>query len=219
MASLDRSAAERLFQGFLQLLHRPPSETEKLLFDRYLTIMVRWNRISRLTAYKSRDEIVQKLFLDSLLFLEVLPKDHSPLLDLGSGAGIPGIPLKIVEPSLALTLLESQRRRTSFLAAAVRELALENVQVVHGRGEKLIKENPKVSESFQAVTARAAGPLEAVISLACQLLKPGGTMVISGAPASGSPPPRLPDPKGQWKSRPRIPHRGARQFFVMQKPG
>ena len=74
--------------------------------------------------------IVENLFLDSLLFLRVLPTPLHSLLDLGSGAGLPGIPLKIVRGDLELVLVESRRRRASFLSTVVRELALANVRVI-----------------------------------------------------------------------------------------
>lgn len=214
---LDPTAAEQLFEGSRQLLQRPLTEIEKNLFDRYLSIMLRWSRTFHLTAYRSHSEIVEKLFLDSLLFLEVLPACHSPLLDLGTGVGVPGIPLKIADSGLALTLLEGQRRRASFLATAVRELALKSVRVIHARAEKALKEQPEMLEHFQTVTARAMAPIETVVPLAEQFLRPGGTLVVSGPPAPGpfQPPPG--NDLERWKS---VSFPGAsrsRQFFVMQK--
>lgn len=214
---LDRTATERLSTGSLQILQRPLAETEKSLFGVYLSIILRWNRAFRLTAYRSQSEIIEKLFLDSLIFLKVLPACHSPLLDLGTGVGIPGVPLKIVDPRLSLTLLEGQRRRATFLATVARELALEDVRIVHARAEEALTEQPWMFEHFQAVTARAMAPRETVVSLAGPFLKPGGTLVVSGPPAPSSSKPSRVNDSGRWQ-RVSSPGGGrSRQFFTMQK--
>jgi 16S rRNA (guanine527-N7)-methyltransferase len=151
-------------------------------FSRYLRLLLRWNRAHSLTAYRDPGAILQKLFLDSLLFLRFLPAHIQRVLDLGSGAGIPGIPLKIVQPQYSLTLIEARRRRTSFLAAVVRELGLEDVRVLTGRAEALIKQFPWLGGEFDAVLTRAAGPLDMIAPLALRFLKPGGRFLASGPP-------------------------------------
>lgn len=151
-------------------------------FSRYLCLLLRWNRTHSLTAYRDRGVILEKLFLDSLLFLRFLPPHIHRVLDLGSGAGIPGIPLKIVQPQYSLTLIEARRRRTSFLATVVRELGLEDVRVLTGRAEALIKQFPGLGGEFDAVLTRAAGSLDIIAPLALRFLKPGGRFLASGPP-------------------------------------
>jgi 16S rRNA (guanine527-N7)-methyltransferase len=210
---------ERLFEKSALLLGRPLTRTEIVLFYKYLSLITRWGRTFRLTAHRGGREVVEKLFFDSFLFLKVLPPDHSPLLDFGTGAGIPGIPLKIIDPGLDLTLLESQRRKVSFLSAVVRELPLERVRVIHGRAERLLEEIPDLSGSFQAVTARATGPLDKVASLASQFLRAGGTLVISGPPSSAKPEPLKTTFPGRWEKVRSPLHGWPRQFFLLQKAG
>jgi len=151
-------------------------------FFHYLSLLLQWNRVHSLTAYREPGEILEKLFLDSLLFLRFLPPQIRRILDLGSGTGIPGIPVKIVQPEYSLTLIEARRRRTSFLATVVRELGFDDVQLLTGRAEVLIKEFPSLEGEFDAVLMRAAGALDTLAPLALRFLKPGGRLLASGPP-------------------------------------
>jgi len=102
--------------------------------------LLEWQRTHRLVGSSEPRWIVENLFLDSLLFLRVLPPGITTLLDLGSGAGIPGIPIKLVRPAIQLVLVESRRRRASFLSTAVRDLGLSGTRVVGGRAEDHLAE-------------------------------------------------------------------------------
>lgn len=174
----------QLASGLHALLGRLPTEQELGAFSHYLALLLRWNRVHSLTAYREPEEIVDKLFLDSLLFLRLLPPHTSRLLDLGSGAGIPGIPIKIVEPAWSMTLIEARRRRSSFLASAVRELALQDIRVLTGRAETLIKDFPDLDRRFDAVVTRASGKVEAIVRIALPFLRPGGRFIASGPPVT-----------------------------------
>ena len=92
-----------------------------------------------MTARDSAAAIVQDLFIDSLLFLALLPPRPLALVDIGAGAGIPGLPLRLADPAIAVTLVEARRKRISFLLAAQRELDLGNVAVKEGRAEALLE--------------------------------------------------------------------------------
>jgi 16S rRNA (guanine527-N7)-methyltransferase len=133
--------------------------------------------------------VVDNLFVDSLLFLKVLPSGIRDLLDLGTGAGFPGVPLKIVMPELRLTLIEARSRRASFLATVIRDLGLSDVRIVNARAEDLVG---TTDLRFDAVVMRCAGSLEVALPLAEQFLKPGGVAVTSGPPAS------VEGPRGAW---------------------
>lgn len=124
--------------------------------------------------------IVENLFLDSLIFLKALPASIDSVLDLGAGAGFPGVPLKIVQPHIRLILVEARARRASFLSTAVRELRLTDVEVINARAETLAAQR---RSAVDAVVTRCAGSLPDVIPVADALVKPGGIVVCSGPPA------------------------------------
>ena len=164
------------------MLRREPAPREIEAFSLYLTLLRRWNRAYSLTAYRDPLQIIERLFLDSLLFLEFIPPGTQRVLDFGSGVGVPGIPISIVRSEVRMTLIESQRRKVSFLRSAVRELALENVQVVEGRAEAIVKSMPELEDRFEVVVSRAAGTRGAVWAVASRLLKANGRFVASGPP-------------------------------------
>jgi 16S rRNA (guanine527-N7)-methyltransferase len=153
-------------------------------FQRYLDLFIQWNRVHRMTAFRSPAEIVRGLFLDSLLFLPVLPPRPLRLVDIGAGSGIPGLPIRLVDPAVSLTLVEAKRKRVSFLHAACRELVLPDIVVIEGRAEKLVERDSALAESFDAVVARAVGSEEGMVALALRYLKPGGVVVLAGSPGS-----------------------------------
>ncbi|OGK86376.1 MAG: 16S rRNA (guanine(527)-N(7))-methyltransferase RsmG [Candidatus Rokubacteria bacterium GWA2_73_35] len=141
--------------------------------------MLEWQRTHRLVGSSEPRWIVENLFLDSLLFLRVLPPGITTLLDLGSGAGIPGIPIKLVRPAIQLVLVESRRRRASFLSTAVRDLGLSGTRVVGGRAEDHLAE---LAGRFDAVVMRCAGEVSEMFPLAARLTRAGGVVVASGPP-------------------------------------
>ena len=182
-------ALEALTRGAQEILDRPLTGRERNLFLKYLNLLIKWQKSQRLVGSAEPGWIIENLFLDSLLFLRVLPARLGSLLDLGSGAGLPGIPIKIVRPEIQLVLLESRQRRASFLSSAVRDLALERVSVVSGRAEELAEE---LAQRFDAVVMRCAGDIEKLFPLAAQFVMPGGVVVASG------PPRQRPLPLGEW---------------------
>jgi 16S rRNA (guanine527-N7)-methyltransferase len=164
------------------LTGHPAARADRQRFQQYLDLFLRWNGTHRMTALDSAAAIVQDLFIDSLLFLALLPARPLALVDIGAGAGIPGLPLSLADPSIAVTLVEARRKRVSFLLAAQRELALSNVVVKEGRAEVLIEQEPDLGASFDIVVARSVGPAETLLPLARKYLKGGGLFVVSGPP-------------------------------------
>lgn len=164
------------------LAARPAGSDDRRRFQQYLDLFLRWNRTHRMTALNSATAIVQDLFIDSLLFLALLPPRPLALVDLGAGAGIPGLPLRLADPAITLTLVEARRKRISFLLAARRELELGNVAVKEGRAEALLEREPDLAGTFDVVVARSVGPAEALLPLARQYLKAGGLFVAAGPP-------------------------------------
>jgi len=150
---------------------------------------------------------VDHLFLDSLLFLKVLPAGAHWILDLGAGAGLPGVPLKIVSAELRLTLLEGRQRRASFLRAVVRQLSLASTEVVNARAEDVVDAR---RGTVDAVVMRCAGPVENLLSLGREFVRPGGVVIASG------PPVEVPLAIGRWVTvRSRV--LPDRRFAVLRK--
>ena len=162
---------------------RPINTKVKGQFSLYLDLLLLWNRAQNLTGFESPPEVVRGLFEDSLLFLPLLPDRPLRVVDIGAGAGIPGMPLRIIDEGIKVTLIESKRKRVSFLKTVRRELGLEDsVAIVEGRAEALVSEVVRRDGEFDVAVARAVGHLEDVIPTALQYLKPGGLFIVSAPP-------------------------------------
>ena len=141
-------------------------------FERYLKLLLQWNEKFNLTAITDVDEIEEKHFIDSIELVKYFDVKNKTLLDVGSGAGFPGIPLAIVEPTLRITLLESNGKRVSFLNEVKKELDLENVEIIQGRAEEL-----RTREKYDIVTARAVKELNVLLEICFYLVKVGGYFI------------------------------------------
>jgi 16S rRNA (guanine527-N7)-methyltransferase len=141
----------------------------------YLALLLRWNRTYNLTAIREPGDMVRKHLLDSLAMhasvADIAARGGS-LADLGTGAGLPGIPLAIANPSLQVALVESNGKKARFLREAVRTLALGNARVVEARIEAF-----DAPAAFDAITARALATLPLIVELGGHLLKPGGVLL------------------------------------------
>ena len=166
------------------LTGRPATPEEKKQFSQYLDLLIVWNRAQRLTGVLSPAAIVEDLFQDSLLFLSRLPPGRLVMADIGAGAGIPGVPLAIVRPEISLTLIESKRKRVSFLAALKRELGVSNVEILEGRAEDLITRSPELYEKFDVVVSRAVGPIHDLLPTVMAYLTVGGLFMGAGPPST-----------------------------------
>jgi len=141
----------------------------------------KWAARVRLVSRRDRARIRQRHLLDCMAAAPHLPGPANPLLDLGSGAGLPGIPLKIVRPDLQVVLLEPARMKVLFLRSVLEELGLAGLEVVRDRAE-ILASHPSWRGRFRLVTCRAVGPLPAVWALALPLLHPEGTLVAFKGP-------------------------------------
>lgn len=150
----------------------------------YLALLVRWNQTYNLTAVRDPREMVTKHLLDSLAmhpYVDALAAAGGRLADLGTGAGLPGIPLAIVKPGLRVTLVESAGKKARFLREAVRQLGLQDVRVAEGRIEALDEPG-----AYDAITARALATLPLIVELGGHLLKPDGRLLaMKGAYPAG----------------------------------
>ncbi|GAB3745952.1 16S rRNA (guanine(527)-N(7))-methyltransferase RsmG [Lysobacter olei] len=141
----------------------------------YLALLVRWNRTYNLTAVRDPHEMVTKHLLDSLAmhpYVDAIAARGGALADLGTGAGLPGIPLAIVKPGLRVTLVESNGKKARFMREAVRQLGLKDVRVAESRIEALAEPG-----AYDAITARALATLPLIIELGGHLLKPDGELL------------------------------------------
>lgn len=142
-----------------------------LPLSRYLDLLARWNRTYNLTAIRDPGEMVTLHLLDSLS-MHAHMDGVARLADLGTGAGLPGIPLAIARPGLEVTLVESNGKKARFLREAVRSLGLANARVVESRAEAVDKPS-----AFDAITARAMATLADIIAVGGHLLAPGGRLL------------------------------------------
>lgn len=141
----------------------------------YLALLVRWNRTYNLTAVRDPAEMVSKHLLDSLAmhpFVDPLVARGGALADLGTGAGLPGIPLAIVKPGLRVTLVESNGKKARFMREAIRQLGLRDVRVAESRIEALDEPG-----AYAAITARALATLPLIVELGGHLLAPDGQLL------------------------------------------
>ena len=156
------------------------SEGRLSLFSDFLDLLYSWNLGMNLTGLSEKKEIATKLFLDPLIALQYLPPTGT-LLDIGTGAGIPGLPLKIARPEFLVHLLESRGKKVSFLRDVIRKLDLKETKAFSGRAEKQVK-LPELLSFYDIVTARAVASLKETISICSHYLGTGSFLVTFKGP-------------------------------------
>jgi 16S rRNA (guanine527-N7)-methyltransferase len=164
----------RLFRSWAQDIGVELADFQIHLLGIHLQELWAWNRKMNLTGFTSRDRILIELFLDSLVASPYLPEKAS-LLDVGSGAGFPSLPLRISKPQLEIHLMEASARKTSFLREVVRRTRLSGVTVFHGRIEQ---HNPGLyPQGYDVVTARALAKLPQTLKWCAPYLRSSGMLV------------------------------------------
>ncbi|SFL93261.1 16S rRNA (guanine(527)-N(7))-methyltransferase RsmG [Marinobacter zhejiangensis] len=167
MTTADNQLWRRQLQeGLVAMGLELPEQTQSQLLA-FLALLNKWNRAYNLTAVRDPREMVSRQLLDSLSILPFIKADR--ILDVGSGGGLPGIPMAIVFPQRRFTLLDSNGKKTRFLNQCVLELGLDNVEVIHGRAEDCQPEQP-----FSQITSRAFTALANLVSWCGQLLQDDG---------------------------------------------
>lgn len=148
-------------------------------FFKYYEMMIDWNERVNLTAITEMEEVVTKHFVDSLtlnkIVLDMEEKDYN-LIDVGTGAGFPGIPLKIVFPKIKVTLVDSLNKRVKFLNEVISTLELENIISIHGRAEDLGHNNVS-RETYDICVSRAVANLATLSEYCLPFVKPGGSFI------------------------------------------
>jgi len=163
------NTAEQLQRGLIALGLTLERDTQQRLLD-YIALIEKWNRVYNLTAIREPEKMVSHHLLDSLA---VAPHLHAKrLLDVGSGAGLPGIPLALANPDMHVTLLDSNHKKTAFLNQTVIELKLKNAEVC---GERV--ESWKTQNKFDVIISRAFSDMGEFVRMTQHLLAPGGLFV------------------------------------------
>ncbi len=168
-------SSELLLKGF-KTLGLDVTGAQAAAFGTYLHELKRWRRTCSLTSLRTDEDIIVKHFIDSCLYLRALPADLHSLADVGSGAGLPGLPLKIMRPELEVFLIESSLKKSSFLRHMLRVLKLEGIECVESRVEDV------AGIEVDAALTRALFSVGDFIKKAGHIVKPGGIFVLSKGP-------------------------------------
>ena len=164
------------------------SEDQIDTFMTFLHELKKWNRVYSLTALKTNEDIIIKHFLDSILYLKAILKESSQftvhgsqlnICDVGTGAGFPGIPIKIIKPELDMTLIESSRKKSVFLRHIIRILKLNGISVLNNRIESLGK---RYEKTYDVIVSRATFKIKDFLKKACPYIKEDGWLVLSKGP-------------------------------------
>ena len=151
--------------------------TDKQLnqLEKYFELLIEYNKVMNLTGITEKDQVYLKHFYDSLTLIKVINlKNYNSLCDIGTGAGFPGLVLKIVFPNLKVTLLDSLNKRIEFLKEVSNQLGLENIEIVHSRAEEYALKN---KNKFEITTARAVAHLSILLEYSIPMTKEGGYFI------------------------------------------
>ena len=159
----------------LQQMKPAPTEAQWVHLAEYLDLLLETNKQFNLTSVRDLDEAWERHILDSVTAATLLPKTGA-LADVGSGGGLPGIPLAILRPDLDVALIEATAKKARFLETVVQTLGLPRVRVIQERAET-VGQDPKLRGTFQVVTARAVAPLNILLELTLPLLCVGGELL------------------------------------------
>lgn len=165
------------FEEELEYFEITLSDRQKEQFDRYYELMIEKNRVMNLTGITDYDEVCLKHFTDSLTIVRIKNMDQvNSLIDIGTGAGFPGIPIKIVFPHIEVVLLDSLNKRLKFLDEVIEQLSLEKITTLHGRAEDYAKKK-EYREQFDLSVSRAVANLSTLSEYCLPFVKQGGSFI------------------------------------------
>jgi 16S rRNA (guanine527-N7)-methyltransferase len=160
--------------GLLTPFGIQPTEEQSIQIGEYVELLLRWNQSLNLTSILDPQEIVSRHFGESMLLCNVLPVENCRLADVGSGAGFPGLAIKIIRPGVQLTLIESSQKKCAFLSEVVRTLGLSRIEILRSRFEE-VRMAPR---SIDILTARAIGGWPRLLGWVRTLVNPGGHIAL-----------------------------------------
>lgn len=161
------------FAATLKIIDIEIKAEELSLLTAYYELLIKWNEKINLISYGTPDEVILVHFIDCIIPLKYLDREPQKVLDIGSGQGLPAIPMKILRRNWSFTLLEPSRKKVSFLTEVIRILNLNSVLVVRERAENIAKD-PITRESYDGITSRATFKLPLYIEIAEPLIRKGG---------------------------------------------
>jgi len=182
---MEETITTILERGANGVWHLGLTEGQLAQFERFAALLLEWNATRmNLTRLTEPREVAVKHFLDSLALLTVAwPPLDGAVLDVGTGAGLPGLALKIVRPDLRVTLLDGTAKKLAFCRAVADDLGLDGVEVVHARAEDAAR-HPEMLGAFDWVTARAVAPLDKLLPWLAPFARPGGLLLSLKGPAA-----------------------------------
>ena len=169
---MDKVKFKKIMCEYLIELNIELSDLQLEQVYKYMKLLLEWNKTMNLTGITDPEEIIIKHFIDSLTVVNKIEKNNT-IIDVGSGAGFPGIPIKIAFPETNILLLDSLNKRISFLNEVIEKLDLKNIKTIHGRAEDFGRDK-NYREKFDIATARAVAPLNVLIEYLMPFVKMGG---------------------------------------------
>ena len=163
------------FIGKLKEFNIEINEEQIKRFEKYMNLLLEWNEKINLTAITQPEEVKLKHFVDSLTVLKYI-NDDDKVIDIGTGAGFPGIPLKIMNENTKITLLDSLNKRINFLNIVIETLNLRNIQAIHGRAEEIAR-NKLYREKYDVAVSRAVANLSTLTEYMLPFVKVGGKCI------------------------------------------
>jgi 16S rRNA (guanine527-N7)-methyltransferase len=184
-------------------------------FETYLSLFVRWNKKLNLSSIRDEEGIISRHLIESIAVEQSLPSEIATLLDFGSGAGLPGIPIALCRPHIVVTLAESQVKKAAFLQEAVRVLGIP-AKVHADRAETLTEVRNQV---FDCVVLRAVEKMPKAVTAAAKLVSPQGWLALMTTDASLAELQTAAGPQFNWKESVRLPGSESRILAIGQKTG
>lgn len=172
-----------ILEEALRKLRIECSESRVKAFSLYLHMLRKWSRAYNLTSIVEERDIILKHFIDSLSYLEAVPEGAKTLLDIGTGAGFPGVPMKIARPDLKVFLIEPSRKKTAFLKNLIKTISLRDIYVIRCRLEDYPCGHKNVPEKFDIIVTRALYKVDEFLRRASPFCNENGLMIISKGPS------------------------------------